>query len=297
MSRRASCRRRSSTGSPRMSRTLRKSLPQAYAITVGGTVEESAKSQASVDRRRTADAVHHAHGPDDRAAKLSTPASGAQRRPPRADRRRRGAARIGPAARLRGHPRHPGAARHDHQECRHPDRADRERARPRKRRRAGRHRRQQRPLPAHHADGGIDGARHDPDRADRILGADGLRDHGRTAGRDDPHPRIPADALCRLVRRAGRLLRALAEERAHEADRRSPARRHRGRCVQHQAPLDALAGRQPAGGDQHSEAHRGLGVLWSFRAFFSGSRRWPRRHGLRRSRERSRPRSSRSCRC
>ena len=35
------------------------------------------------------------------------------------------------------------------------------------------------PLPSDHADGDIDGARHDSDRPDRILGADGLRDHGR----------------------------------------------------------------------------------------------------------------------
>ena len=39
------------------------------------------------------------------------------------------------------------------------------------------------PLPSHHADGGVDGARHDTDRSDRVLGAHGFRDHGGPAGR------------------------------------------------------------------------------------------------------------------
>ena len=34
-------------------------------------------------------------------------------------------------------------------------------------------------LPPDHADGHLDRARHDPDRLDRVLGADGVRDHGR----------------------------------------------------------------------------------------------------------------------
>ena len=41
--------------------------------------------------------------------------------------------------------------------------------------------------------------RHDPDRADDLLGADGLRDHGRPGGRDAPHPGLPAGALRGLV--------------------------------------------------------------------------------------------------
>jgi hypothetical protein len=39
-------------------------------------------------------------------------------------------------------------------------------------------------LPPDHADRDIDGARHDPDRAHHLLGADGLRDHGRPPGGD-----------------------------------------------------------------------------------------------------------------
>ena len=73
--------------------------------------------------------------------------------------------------------------------------------------RLGRGRRcQQLPLPPDHADGGLDRARHDPDRADRVLGADGLRDHGRPAGRDGADARLPADALCRLVQGRGRIV-------------------------------------------------------------------------------------------
>ena len=41
--------------------------------------------------------------------------------------------------------------------------------------------------------------RHGPDRADRVLGADGLRDHGRPGGRDGSDARVPAGALCGLV--------------------------------------------------------------------------------------------------
>ena len=44
-----------------------------YRIAVGGTVEESAKSQASVHRRGAGDAAHHAHGPDVPAAELPAP--------------------------------------------------------------------------------------------------------------------------------------------------------------------------------------------------------------------------------
>ena len=41
--------------------------------------------------------------------------------------------------------------------------------------------------------------RHDPDRADHLLGSDGLRDHGRPGGRDAADPRLPSGALRGLV--------------------------------------------------------------------------------------------------
>ena len=40
-------------------------------------------------------------------------------------------------------------------------------------------------LPPDHADGDLDRARPDPDRADGVLGPDGLRHHGRAVRRDD----------------------------------------------------------------------------------------------------------------
>ena len=42
------------------------------------------------------------------------------------------------------------------------------------------------------ADGDVDRARADPDRADRVLGPMALRDHGRPARRDAAHARVPA---------------------------------------------------------------------------------------------------------
>ena len=41
--------------------------------------------------------------------------------------------------------------------------------------------------------------RHDPDCADRLLGSDGLRDHGRPGGRDGADAGLPAGALRGLV--------------------------------------------------------------------------------------------------
>ena len=58
-------------------------------------------------------------------------------------------------------------------------------------------------LPPDHADRDIDGARHDPDRAHHLLGADGLRDHGRPPGGDAVDAAVSSRALRRLVPRQG----------------------------------------------------------------------------------------------
>ena len=55
------------------------------------------------------------------------------------------------------------------------------------------------PLPPDPADRFRRNPRHGPDRADRLLGSDGLRDHGRPGGRDSADPRLPSGALCDLV--------------------------------------------------------------------------------------------------
>ena len=126
-----------------------------------------------------ADAAVH----DAVADQLPAPGDGARHHAARPDRRRRRAAAVQPAARLRRHPRHPGADRHDREERGDPDRLDRRgaRRRPERARRGDDGLRQ--PADAAGADGGVDRARPDPDRADHLLGADGDRDHGRAARR------------------------------------------------------------------------------------------------------------------
>ena len=49
------------------------------------------------------------------------------------------------------------------------------------------------------ADRGCRHSRHDPDRAHRVLGTDGLCGDGRPRGRDAAHPGVPAGALRRMV--------------------------------------------------------------------------------------------------
>ena len=105
-----------------------------------------------------------------------------------------GTASVGAAAGLRRNPGNSGAVRHDHEECGDPDRPDRGGKGSGKKRLGSCYRCQQLSVPAHHAYSGVDGAWHDTDCPDRVLGTDGLRDHGWTAGRDHPHPRFPADA-------------------------------------------------------------------------------------------------------
>ncbi len=51
------------------------------------------------------------------------------------------------------------------------------------------------------ADRDLDRAGADPDRADGVLGADGVRHHGRPAGRHHADPGLPADRLRHLVPR------------------------------------------------------------------------------------------------
>jgi hypothetical protein len=50
-----------------------------------------------------------------------------------------------------------------------------------------------------HSDGGLDRARLDPHCPDRVLGADGFRDHGRAPGRDRAHADCVAGALCGIL--------------------------------------------------------------------------------------------------
>ena len=153
--------------------------------------------------RDAADAADHADGADVPPAELPAPLHGHRDPAARPDRGGRGAARLRPAARLRRDPRHPCPDRDDRQERGDPDHPDR--GRPRRgpeRLGCGRGRQQLAPA-ADVADRDLDRARPDPDRADRVLGADGVRDHGRAPGRHDADAGLPADRLRHLVPRQG----------------------------------------------------------------------------------------------
>ena len=189
-------------------KALSETLAPGYRIDTGGTVEESAKSQASVvamvplmllvmltvlmfelrSFQRLFIVLSVAPlGLIGVVAALLLSGSP------------RGPAAVGQPARLRRHSRHSRADRHDHQERGHSDRPDRVRARRWQGRQAGGDRREQRPLHADHADRRLNGARPHPDRADGVLGTDGLRHHGRPAGRHHPDADFPADAVRHLV--------------------------------------------------------------------------------------------------
>ena len=162
---------------------LEASLPAGYHIAVGGTVEESAQSQASVFALLPAALflmllflMMQLHSFGRVALVVDVGAA-------RIDRHRARADHLQPAARLRRHPRHSGAGRHDRPQRRDPHRPDRNRAYARARHLGRRGRGHPLPLPPDHADRDLDRARTDPDRADGVLGPDGLRHHGRPVRR------------------------------------------------------------------------------------------------------------------
>ena len=107
---------------------LQASLPAGYHIAVGGTVEESADSQASVFAMVPDHAVSDAAVPDGAAAQLQPACHGAEPRADGTDRYCRGVADFRSAARLRCDPRDSGLDGHDRAQCGHSHRADRGRA-------------------------------------------------------------------------------------------------------------------------------------------------------------------------
>ncbi len=64
-----------------------------------------------------------------------------------------------------------------------------------------RHRGLRLPLPPHRVDRDFNGTGHDPNRGHNLLGPDGLRDHGRSDSRDAADADLPAGAVRRLVPR------------------------------------------------------------------------------------------------
>ena len=84
---------------------LRASLPAGFHIAVGGTVEESANSQASVFCHGPGNAIPDAAVPDGAAAQFQPARDGAEPRSDRTDRSCRGLADVRAATRLCGHSR------------------------------------------------------------------------------------------------------------------------------------------------------------------------------------------------
>ena len=180
--------------------SLAKSLPPSYAIAVGGTVEESKKSQASVIAVVPLMLLIMITVLMFQLEELSAPFPRAERGAAGLDRRGRCAAAFRSAPRLRGHSRNPGAARHDHQERCDPDRSNRLRAGTGKRRDAGGDRCKQRTPPSDRPDRHFHGSWHDSDRANSVLGSNGRFDHGWTSGCDAAHADRLANGLCGHVR-------------------------------------------------------------------------------------------------
>lgn len=79
------------------------------------------------------------------------------------------------------------------------------------------------PLPADHADLGLDRTRPDRDRPDRLLGTEGLRHYGRPAGRNPADADLLTDASRDLVRRTGEsgLMRRSSPALSERPDRRT----------------------------------------------------------------------------
>ena len=160
-------------------------------------------------RSRRAD--HDRHDPADPhapVAELLAHGDGVPDRAAGPDRRRGRAPRVQGAPRLRRHPRGHRVERHDHAQRADPGRpgADRDGCGPRsveRRARSG-----GAADPSGRVDGAGNRARHVSAHAQRVLGADGHRDHGR------PHRRHGADDLLR----AGPLHRVV-QDRAHHCAR------------------------------------------------------------------------------
>ena len=117
-------------------------LTAPYSIAVGGTVEESSKSQASVIAVVPAMLLIMLTVLMLQLRSFQRLFIVLQRRSTRLDRRRRRAVAIRPAPRLRRHTRYPGVVRHDHKERRHSHWADRGRTHAREGCSASRNRRQ-----------------------------------------------------------------------------------------------------------------------------------------------------------
>src|SRR5262249_36813855 len=108
--------------------TLQATLPRSYHIAVGGTVEESAQSQASVFAVIPLMLFIIVTVLMMQLHSFSRLYPRPERRSDGADRDRRHTSHFPETARVRGHSRHSGAARDDRAQCGDPHRSDRKRA-------------------------------------------------------------------------------------------------------------------------------------------------------------------------
>ena len=182
---------------------LEAGLPAGYRIAVGGTVEESASSQASVYAMVPAMLflmllflMAQLHSFSRLAMVLSLVPMGL----------------IGIVAALlisgrplgfRRDPRDSGPDGHDRAQCGHSHRADRGRACTGAGALGCGSGRRGVPLPAYHADSDIDRSWLHSDRAHGVLGADGLRHHGGSVRGDASDPDCPAGTLRHFLARPG----------------------------------------------------------------------------------------------
>ena len=165
-----------------------------------GRKRRGERQGADLGRRRPAyDARYHGHGADGPASEVQQHVPGAERRSDGRHRRRRGASARGQAPRFRGDPRRACAHRHDRPQLGDPDRPDRAREGEGPPPLECGHRRHHAPRPPDPAHGFCSDPGHDPDRADRLLGSDGLRDHGGPGDRNGADARLPSGALCGVV--------------------------------------------------------------------------------------------------
>ena len=178
---------------------LAATLPNGYHIATGGSVEESGKAKASVIAVVPAMVLLvltilmvQLQSFQLVLVVLSVAPLGLHRRGGSL------VARAG-SARLCRDPRRAGAGRHDRAELGHLDRpgGDRKSGGPASMGR-GRRRRDQ-PHTSHPAHRVRHHARHDSDRADSLLGTDGVRNHRRPDCSDGADADLPARPVCRLV--------------------------------------------------------------------------------------------------
>ena len=183
---------------------IRDALEPGYRLEIGGAVEESEKGNASIFALFPLDDRGHAHALDDPAPELLAIDPRLPHSAFRADRRLARAQRHQQAIRLRRFARSYRACRHDHAQCGHSRRSDRDRRLARLNA-AGSHRRSDREAGSTgRADGACGHSCDDPALVLGLLGSYGHHDHGWAFCRYLPDPSVPAGALRTVVPQAAR---------------------------------------------------------------------------------------------